>query len=145
MRVVWFAMIVICASSAHAETAFAPGQWQITTQFESVFDDAQPRVEQPGNVMSRPARQIVCLSPEQAQSGALGLLGGAPQDCQYRHLSARNGKMRADMICSTGKGSPVSVRMSGSFTRDRYDLETNMSRIALGRRVRTTGQHIGAC
>jgi hypothetical protein len=145
MRISVVALLFIGTSAAHAAPAFLPGAWDITTQFEATYHAGTPRDQRPGDVMAKPVRQRICLTPEQTQRGALAVLGAAPDDCRYQKLAAKGGRMRVDMICRGDRPSPVSVSIAGTYSPDRFELETDMTHIWLGSRIRTKGAHIGSC
>lgn len=148
------------AAAEMAGAGFEPGEWENKVQILDVrFDEASLPPEAEGQTDAI-AQQLIgqtsvttsCLTPDKAAKPDPGFLAGADNDeCAYDRFSMSGGKIDAALKCAgTGNGQRGEFEMTGSYSKDSYQMEMQMVISApdtgnMAMRARTTARRTGDC
>jgi len=127
------------------------GQWEATYEIVSI-DGAGMPPEAMAMMKGNKTSVRNCITPEQAAKPDADFMAGQKDSkCEYRDWSMRGGKISGTMSCAIeGQGEMV-MAMDGSFTRDSYDMVTEMDNpglpdgMTMKIKSRTSGKRVGDC
>ena len=132
---------------------FNPGEWETTVETVSVDIPGLtgPMKEQMTQLMLN-KKQVgtSCVTPEEAKSPPAKVLANGQGRCTYEKFTMAGGKIDGTLSCDA-EGGKMTMRMTGSFTDDRFTIENDMETAMPGGaqvmkiKAKTSGKRLGEC
>lgn len=124
--------VLVLAACSSQPTTIQPGQWEMTTQFNTIEAPGMPEAALAAmrNQANQPQTHSNCITPEQAANPAGGLVNpdGGTGNCTYTDSTFANGVISVHGSCPAGpggaqmrlawEGSYTTTEMQGAFTTE---------------------------
>ena len=132
---------------------FNPGEWETTVETVSVdIPGLAPQMKEQMIQLMLNKKQVGrnCVAPEQAKSPPAEVLANSQGRCTYEKFTMAGGKIDGTLLCDA-EGGKMTMRMTGSFTRDSFEIENDMETTMPGGaqvmkiKAKTSGKRLGDC
>jgi hypothetical protein len=139
--------LLIVASSAPLPS-FVPGLWTQLATPEAATIDGATKGALP---IDPPSPEQACMSPAQATTPEIWMTGNLAPNCRIGRSSLSGGKVSIDATCADpdGKETPSTLRMTGTWASDRFDVHFTTQTQAEGRTFGFSGHivshRLGMC
>ena len=143
-------LVALMTTPTLVQAQMRPGEWQLTARITSLEkSNASPeQAEEYKKGQPRPEIRRLCVTPEQAALGPVGLVRDSlGPGCRITRHNTSDGKFEMATACDTN-GVRATGNMTGTFSDTKFNVETVIDGEGTYRakiRIATTGERIGDC
>lgn len=106
-----------------------PGEWKSRSTIEEFEIPGMPKaqLEQMKQLVARNQQDFTtCLTAEDVEQPKGKFFTGNEQ-CRYDHFRMGDGRIDAEMRCPSGQGMTQVLKMTGTYSPERYDMQMSMT------------------
>ena len=134
-------------AESNTTISLLPGRWETSGELVELNAPGLPpqAQEMMKKQMSASASKIaVCLRPEDVEKPNAGFFGQTSPDCRFDHYRMGGGQIDAKMTCTPPGGGSMTTTMTGTYARDRYDMNVSSQMSGMGGEPMTMRMKVGS-